>query len=159
MRNKIIFATVLFLAILFFVILILSFSPKSKNLPSDSEFPTPYPTTSENTDDKEELTLSTIQPAENTQEEYFPVQQVGITFNHAVNPEYFDVVVSPNVQIKTFVRPEDPNTLIVSPSPAWTPGITTITISLRAISNIPYFLRGSFTYHLNSNYPKNGPPD
>lgn len=105
------------------------------------------------------LKLTKVSPTEDTNQTYFPILQIYFTFSEPMNPATFIVNASPDEKIIASLKPDDPNTIIVSPDKNWQPGITTITISTDTISAKGARLNQPISYKVNTQFPKNPPPD
>ncbi len=161
--NKLILILVLILAILVIgsVLLFSIFSPKKQ---PESPNPviqaniTPLPGRGPATNTKT-LTLISINPLEDINQTYFPIKQIFFTFSEPMNPATFQVETSPSVKTVIFLKPNEPNTIVISPSDIWQTGITTITILPMTTSANGTKLEQPIAYKINAKFPDNPPPD
>lgn len=165
-RLLIILVLILTLLIIGSVIYFSFFAPKKTSVGPDpimqaSIAPSPYrkPSGSVETPSETKLELTGINPEENTDINYLPVKQVFFSFNKPMNPGTFSVKIAPEAEILLSLKQNDSNTIVVSPQKNWQEGITTITVLSETTSADGAKLEESFSYKINSSFPKNPPPD
>ncbi|MCL4365898.1 hypothetical protein M1437_01595 [Patescibacteria group bacterium] len=164
--NKLLFILVAALTILVIgsFLLISFFNSKKESEPikpviQASFTPTPYRPALPSPAITKILTLVSVNPTEDTSQTYFPIKQIFFTFNQPMNPSSFVAEASPSVKIITTLKPDDPNTIIISPDKSWQPGITTITILSTTTALSGSKLDKSVVYKINTKFPENPPPD
>ncbi|KKR80370.1 MAG: hypothetical protein UU73_C0002G0108 [Candidatus Daviesbacteria bacterium GW2011_GWA1_41_61] len=136
---------------LFILLVILVVLAIRSSLKNENNIPiTPSPTKAQ----LPKFNLLEIKPKEDTSQSYLPITQIEFSFNAKVNPQKFYYQVSPEVKTKVDIKPETDNILILSPEIIWQPGITTITVLPHTTSNDGKALGQSFTYQINTAFPK-----
>lgn len=108
---------------------------------------------------RQTLRLISVTPTEDTNQTYFPIKQIFFTFSEPMNPTTFVSEASPKVKMVITLKPDDPNTVVVSPEEKWQPGITTIAILATTTSAAGSYLEKPITYKINTQFPENPPPD
>ncbi|MBU1031998.1 hypothetical protein KKE03_03725 [Patescibacteria group bacterium] len=155
-KRTIIFG--LITAILFLIVLLsaLYFKPSKQEETTPPPIPIFNPTTTPSTyqpPQPGQLSITNINPPENTAIKYYPNDQVTITFGEEVEPEDFFYTVSPDV--KTATKIKIGATLSLYPDVAWIEGITTITILGETKSINGNLLGKNIIYKLNTGIPDN----
>jgi hypothetical protein len=115
----------------------------------------------DNTSDTSQAPIASVAsvfPKQNINVEYLPIQQLEVTFTTIISPSDITVSSSPKAKIKITTTIIDAKTLVFSPEPSWSPGITTINISSVSKGG-KRILPEDFTYRLNTEYPKSPPAD
>lgn len=97
----------------------------------------------------EPLTIVDISPVQDDSIKHLPIVQIQITFNQPVSSEGFYYSISPEVE--TFVTVEG-NTVTLSPSVTWQPGITTLDILPTTVSISGNVLNSSKSYQFNTGF-------
>lgn len=117
---------------------------------------TPFPTDEGARQPITTVRIESVFPKENLRESFFPIQQIELTLSNKINPENVIVTSEPKVIIKTGLKPNNPNVLIISPDPVWEIGTTTITVS-RFLINGALLFEKDFIYRINTKVPE-APP-
>lgn len=164
MKNFIIKRKVLFfLAAIFIIVpaslflLSILFSKEPASIRSTPKI-TPFPTDTDG-DARQPIApvrIGGVFPKENLKESFFPIQQIELTLSKTINPESVIATSEPKVIIKTGLKPNNLNVLIISPDPVWETGTTTIKVS-RFLINGALLLEKDFIYRINTKVPE-APP-
>ncbi len=157
-RKVLFFLAIVFLLVptlIFFLSTLFPKKPEPKKITPSTTI-TPYPTDEETREPIIPVTMVRVFPEENTEQAYFPIQQIEITFSKTIDPFTLVIESEPEVIIKTGLKPSDPNVLIISPDPVWKSGITIIKVSRFSSSGKVVFDR-DFVYKINTKVP-DAPP-
>lgn len=93
----------------------------------------------------------TVSPANDSTKKYLPIQQIAITYSGPVVPGSVFVSSSPPASISAR-QGDNPSTIIISSNPAWTEGVTKISVYNSGNTE-------PFIYNLNTGYPPLPNPD
>ncbi len=97
--------------------------------------------------------LTDVSPQKNISKIFLPIQEIALTFNKPVSVESFYYLISPPTKVSPR-QGESPAEIIISPNESWQEGITTIIISSKTKSTDGQSLSASYTYKLNTAFPK-----
>lgn len=159
MNKKTIIFTLLILIFIGLIILGLISLINSNKITKPSPIPiyTPQPTSSTLPPQPDNLYILKVSPEENIATKYLPITRIDFTFSSQIKPENFHYTVSP--QVKTLVKEDSNNTIILSPETSWKEGITTITILTSTKTSDGKFLQTPFIYKINTAIPELPPAD
>lgn len=157
-RKKIIIIACVLLGILilFFVLSLIYRKNPTTGGPAPTPSPLPSPTPTPVPENM--LLVTKTNPAINTSTTYLPITEIEFVFNKKVDPKTVLLNVLPLAETKIRQKPESPLSLFVAPATTWKPGITTITIT-SALSEDKTPLSLTFTYSINTSFPKTPPSD
>lgn len=161
--NKIILILVIILAIFVVgsILLVSILTPQKKTEPANPVIQANITPASSTIIPKKITALQfiSVSPTEDTSQAYLPVKQIFFSFNEPMNPITFHIQTSPETQTIATLKPEDPNTVVISPQNVWPQGITTITVLPSTVSAANNKLNQPFVYKINTKFPENPPPD
>lgn len=157
MNKKIIFLIIVLLSSVFVVTFLLSVFVRNKQTPLSNQKPSPTsspsPTPGEN-----ELVVTNILPAADTNNTYLPFQRITVSFNEPVLPQDLFIETVPNVQVEVF-QGSSPNELFIVPSSTWPLGKTELTILQKTTSINKKELRAPVIYSIITALPTLSPEE
>lgn len=157
MKNPKILLTILAAIIIVLIIFLISSYFKKPSSPEGGNNISPSESNN-GLQNAQTTSISSVFPIQNTEISYLPIQQIRISSGKALDPDTVSIKSSPFVPVKVSVSNIDSRILIISPEPAWKPGITTITVNSESKFGLK-ILSSNFVYRIKTAYPENPPAD